>query len=81
MHRTVVEAFSRYVKQGERILVVHVPRCSGYISKEDKRWWVVNECRFPEDCSCPEKLLRSERIPPVHRLRSMHSSISTVERD
>ena len=65
MHRTVEEALARYVKQGGRTLVVHVPRCSGYISKEDKRWWVVNERLFPEDCRCPENLLRLEHIPPV----------------
>lgn len=35
MHKTVEEAFARYVKRVGRPLLVHVLRCPGYISKED----------------------------------------------
>lgn len=66
VHRTVEEAFARFVEQGGHPSIVHVPRCSGYISKEDKRWWAVHERLFPQDWREPEDLLRSERIPPVH---------------
>ena len=66
IHRTVEEAFARFVEQGGNLLRIHVPRCSGYISKHHKRWWAVHERWFPKDCRCPENLLRSERIPPVH---------------
>ena len=66
MHRTVEESFARYVKHGVRPLAVHVPRCAGYISKGDNRWWAVNERLFPEEIRHPENLLRSERIPPIH---------------
>lgn len=66
MHRTVEESFARYVKHGVRPLAVHVPRCAGYISKGDNRWWAVNERLFPKELRYPENLLRSERIPPIH---------------
>ena len=66
MHKTVEEAFARYVEQGGHPPIIHVPRCSGYISKEDKAWWAVHEHLFPKDVRFPEDLLRSERIPPVH---------------
>ena len=66
MQRTVEEAFIRYVAQGGHPLIGHVPRCSGYISKEDKGWWAVHERLFPKDCRFPEGVLRSKRIPPVH---------------
>ena len=46
MHRTVEEAFARSVEQGGHLSKIHVPRCSGYISKDDKRWWAVHERLF-----------------------------------
>ena len=75
MHRTVEEAFARSVERGGRTLIVHVPWGSGYINKEDRRWWAVHERLFPEDCRYLENLLRSERIPLVH-LFAKHALIN-----
>ena len=66
MHRTIEASFARFVKHSVRPLLVHVPRCAGYISKGDNRWWAVNERLFPKEIRYPENLLRSERIPPIH---------------
>ena len=66
MHRTIEGSFARHVKHSVRPLLVHVPRCAGYISKGDNRWWAVNERLFPKEMRYPENLPRSEHIPPIH---------------
>ena len=64
LHKTVEEAFAQDVEQSRRGPFVHVLHCSGYISREDKRWWAVQDRLLPKDHRCPKNLLRSERIPP-----------------
>lgn len=66
MHRTVEEALARYVAQGGHRLILHVPRCYGYIDKEQNGWWALHESLCTQRCHFPEDLLRSERIPSVH---------------
>ncbi len=72
MHRTIEEAFLQYNAQGVHPFmhtpIVHVPGCSGYISKKKREnigGQSIAPKRLPLSPS-PEDVLRSERIPPIH---------------
>ena len=62
------------MRDGHR-LIVHVRRCSGYISKEQSGRLEVHERLSPQACRFPEDLLHSERILPAH-LVARHALIN-----